>query len=206
MSNNGLLIVIESTDKSGKTTICNKLIEYYNNKNIKNTYIKLPNRNGKYGEIIDKYLKNEIELTNETIYKIFISNRKYEIKKIKKLLNQNEIVICDRYIISGIVYNYYNNYKNEILNTFYIPNKNKIIELWNNEINYIIQPNYIFLIKGNYDRTDEIDEKYDNINIKNKLYSLFKNIFKILNINYYEIDNTKLLDDSIKNILNILNI
>lgn len=197
-----MFIVIESIDLSGKTTICRKLLKHYEN----SVYIKLPNREGVFGDAIDKYLKNEVLFKEETIQLMFEINLKDEYKKIVQLLKENKTVICDRYIYSNVVYNYFNLYENSLLKNCHTIYKEEIYDSIS-RFNFDVSPDYIFLINGFHtSKIRETVERYENIEYRKVLFDLFKNVFKILDIkNMYEIDNTNNINKTMKQIYTIIN-
>ncbi|ASK51348.1 Thymidylate kinase [Eptesipox virus] len=100
----GKLIVFEGLDKSGKSTQCKKLYNYMLNNNIKCILMTFPNRSTDIGNIIDKYLKKEINLPDESIHLLFSANR-WEFNNIlKKHIDEGVHVILDRYTFSGIAF------------------------------------------------------------------------------------------------------
>lgn len=102
---NGKLIVIEGINGAGKTTIINELINYYNSVGRNAIMFKFPNRSGKFGSKIDKYLKGELKIESKyDIIDMFVKNRESELSAINDALKNNFIVICDRYLYSGIAY------------------------------------------------------------------------------------------------------
>lgn len=198
----GKFIVFEGINGSGKTTIINKLINYYNKYNIKYEYIKFPNRNSKSGKIIDLFLKNQYEFSS--IYeqiKIFADNRKESESIIKQSLKENKIILCDRYIYSNIAYTLTDSSLEVQSNN----NKNPISI--SNIIKYdtnLIKPDIVFLINGNYInlRNDMIQERYHNNDIKNAL--IFNNY--LISLDYtnslYHIINNKYDNDINNNNMN----
>jgi thymidylate kinase len=186
-------IVFEGTDCSGKTTSVNILIDYLNSKNIPNIYIKLPDRSGVHGGIIDKYLKKEIELTNEHAYILFKENRFPYANDIKHLLNKGITVICDRYLYSGIVYSYYNTNSDTLNNSsitdelIKFKNDDNVASMIINE-DYMPMPDIIFLIDGLHPRYDTL-ERYEDITTINIIFSLFKSLYEVINVNYHIINN-----------------
>ena len=201
-------IVFEGINGSGKTTIINNLINYYTNKNIKYQYIKFPDRTSNSGKIIDKFLKNQYEFNsiNEQI-QIFAENRKESEKLIKDSLNENKIILCDRYLYSNIAYTI----TDMSLNIQY-NNSSEYISI-NNIIKYdknLLKPDLVFLINGNYInlRNDSIQERYHNNEIKNGI--IFNNYllalyhtqspYYIINNKFNKDTNESNLNESINNI------
>jgi dTMP kinase len=206
-------IVFEGINGSGKTTIINNLINYYTNKNIKYQYIKFPDRTSNSGKIIDKFLKNQYEFNsiNEQI-QIFAENRKESEKLIKDSLNENKIILCDRYLYSNIAYTI----TDMSLNIQY-NNSSEYISI-NNIIKYdknLLKPDLVFLINGNYInlRNDSIQERYHNNEIKNGI--IFNNYllalyhtqspYYIINNKFNKDTNESNLNESINNINHMIN-
>lgn len=195
----GVFVVIESNDRSGKTTLCQNIINNMDNC----VYMKFPNRNGKHGKVIDDYLNNRIELSNDEIYNIFVDNRLNERDNIISLLKSGKNIICDRYCYSGIVYATYENIKSHktiIADTnFGSINKPKSFNIKTNfgkknliyEMNQLLlnesnipKPDLVFLINGNY--RDDSNERYDNVD---GIYELFKHWFTNGTDEWNEINN-----------------
>lgn len=206
-------IVFEGINGSGKTTIINNLINYYTNKNIKYQYIKFPDRTSNSGKKIDKFLKNQYEFNsiNEQI-QIFAENRKESEKLIKDSLNENKIILCDRYLYSNIAYTI----TDMSLNIQY-NNSSEYISI-NNIIKYdknLLKPDLVFLINGNYInlRNDSIQERYHNNEIKNGI--IFNNYllalyhtqspYYIINNKFNKDTNESNLNESIDLINNMIN-
>ena len=67
VASRGTLIVFEGYDRSGKTTVCTKIVEHLNTpkerKNGKENakFMRFPDRDTEIGKIIDGYLKKEKE-------------------------------------------------------------------------------------------------------------------------------------------------
>lgn len=209
----GKFVVFEGINGSGKTTIINNLINYYTNKNIKYQYIKFPNRNSNTGKIIDKFLKNQYEFKSiKEQIQIFAENRKESEELIKNSLNENKIVLCDRYLYSNIAYTITDMSLNIQYNNSleYLP-INNIIQYDSN----LLKPDLVFLINGNYInlRNEEIQERYHNNEIKNGI--IFNNYLLALhhtNSSYFIINNKfnketneSNLEESINHINKIIN-
>lgn len=187
MVKRGKFIVFEGIDCSGKTTAINVLTKSLNQNKINFNVIKFPDREGVNGELIDKYLKKEIKLSDNEAYELFKENRMAYKNYINNQLNDGIDVICDRYIYSGITYSYYN--KSSIES----PTINDhTIELMNNEL-YMPTPDLVFLIDGYRPRTNETAEKYENAEINTTIYNIFVDVLSIANINYKKINNRESL-------------
>lgn len=76
----GALIVFEGCDRAGKTTQCKKLVERLKLKNINVKFMNFPNRQSEFtGKIINDYLRNKNDLSDEAIHLLFTANR-WEVK------------------------------------------------------------------------------------------------------------------------------
>jgi dTMP kinase len=97
----GLFVVIEGLDRSGKSTLVKSLYE-----DLKKKYpvftLSFPDRKTPIGAILDKYLKGVVELNPEVQHLLFSADR-YEKKELIEDLRKNTIIICDRYLWSGII-------------------------------------------------------------------------------------------------------
>ena len=71
---------------------------------IKSELYSFPNRETDIGSLIDKYLKNEIKMSDRAIHLLFSANRWEIIDEIKSKLNDGVSIIMDRYVYSGIAY------------------------------------------------------------------------------------------------------
>lgn len=97
---NGLFVVVEGVDKSGKTTMVNSLYEALSRK-FPVEKISFPDRNSAIGSILDKYLKGIVEMSPEATHLLFTADR-YEKKGLIERLSKSNILLCDRYSWSGI--------------------------------------------------------------------------------------------------------
>jgi len=70
----GTLIVFEGCDRSGKTTVCKKLVEHFNGKeSVK--FMRFPDRTTEVGNAINSYLIGQRELDDHVIHLLFSANR-----------------------------------------------------------------------------------------------------------------------------------
>ena len=92
----GLLIVIEGINGCGKTTIINNILKFYKGKKEVVVY-KFPNRTTKYGKILDKFLKKEIQIDSKyDILDLFTKNRQDFQDSIFEDIKSNK-QICDEF-------------------------------------------------------------------------------------------------------------
>lgn len=104
----GKFVVFEGIDRSGKTTIMSKLSDRIRSENIfcvDLVTFGFPNRKSATGKIIDKYLCGSVALPPEAAHLLFSANR-WEMQQFILENRSTRLVMCDRYIYSGIVYTY----------------------------------------------------------------------------------------------------
>jgi dTMP kinase len=105
------LIALEGLDGVGKSTLCQRIYEHLSETNNElqdllyvPEVIRLPRRQTETGQILDKYLKRELDLDPLIAHYLFAANR-WEVKDyIETLLNTQHPVILDRYVASGTAY------------------------------------------------------------------------------------------------------
>jgi len=107
----GALIVFEGCDRSGKTTVCERLVKHLNDtkqlgKDDKESakMMRFPDRTTKLGQVIDGYLQNKEELNDHVIHLLFSANRWEKTSEMKKALEAGQHVIIDRYAFSGVAF------------------------------------------------------------------------------------------------------
>lgn len=102
--NRGMLIVFEGLDRSGKTTQCQLLMDYFKTTKQAATLIQFPCRTTNVGKLLDAYLKSEIQLEAHVAHLLFSANR-WEFKNtICELLRRGTHVVLDRYAFSGLAF------------------------------------------------------------------------------------------------------
>jgi dTMP kinase len=118
---------IEGIDGSGKTSLAKSLNEKLNNLNIKSEYTFEPT-NSEIGNLIRRYLKKEIKLSNESLVYLFAADRHNHLYGKNGLVKKckNTKVISDRYLFSSIAYQSLDNNFDFVLNineNFFLPEK-----------------------------------------------------------------------------------
>lgn len=119
----GKLIIIEGTDCSGKETQTNKLVERLQNEGVKVGRLSFPNYESATGKIIGACLLGkpamceELLKVNTSFFEegggnidplaacdFYAADRRYNLPLLNKLLEENEIVIVDRYVTSNMAH------------------------------------------------------------------------------------------------------
>lgn len=100
----GALIVFEGCDRAGKTTQCKKLVKRLKAKDMSVKFMNFPNRETQSGKIIDGYLRNTENLTDEGIHLLFSVNRWEAKNEMEKELRAGTTLIVDRYSYSGVAF------------------------------------------------------------------------------------------------------
>jgi dTMP kinase len=101
----GILVVFEGINGAGKSTIIEKLIEMYQNSSVSISVYKFPNRYGKEGARIDRYLKGiDPIMSKYAVLDMFASDRESARELIMSDLANGFLVVCDRYVYSAIAY------------------------------------------------------------------------------------------------------
>lgn len=121
----GALIVLEGCDRAGKTTQCKKLGNFDVHKLCKTfvtrslhtisaqvltenghkaMYMNFPDRTTLVGGLINSYLTNKNDFSDEGIHLLFTLNRWEAKSKMEKLLKDGISLIVDRYSYSGVAF------------------------------------------------------------------------------------------------------
>lgn len=66
--------------------------------------MNFPDRTTPIGHMINDFLKQQTELSNEAVHLLFSANRWEQMKTIKETLEAGTNIVCDRYWYSGVAY------------------------------------------------------------------------------------------------------
>jgi len=100
----GLLCVIEGLDGAGGSTQTNLLKKFFKEKNIPYVFVKSPEYKTEIGKSIRDYLEGKINLKPGQAFLLFALDVLKSVPMIKKGLEENKLVVADRYITSTIAY------------------------------------------------------------------------------------------------------
>jgi dTMP kinase len=100
----GLLIVLEGIDGSGKTTQARSLLRRLRSRGFEAVFFREPTR-GTWGREIKRKASRDGSLTPEEELDLFIKDRRENVaKNLKPALQKGKIVVLDRYYFSTIAY------------------------------------------------------------------------------------------------------
>nr|XP_016929442.1 thymidylate kinase [Drosophila suzukii] len=100
----GALIIFEGCDRSGKTTQSRLLVELLKSKDVPVQAMNFPERSSNIGQVINSYLTNSKDLSDEVIHLMFSANRWEHMNQMKQKLLEGITLIVDRYSYSGVAY------------------------------------------------------------------------------------------------------
>lgn len=100
----GALIVLEGLDCSGKTTQAKLLEQRFVEEGRPVKVMRFPDRSTPIGQMIDGYLRRDVEMEDHVIHLLFSANRWEAASEMQALLAAGTTILCDRYYHSGIVY------------------------------------------------------------------------------------------------------
>lgn len=99
----GRFFVFEGLDRSGKSTQ-SRLLAKHLGARTSVTWMCFPDRTTPVGMLINLYLQNELELSDEVIHMLFSANRWEAMETILGELQQGISIVCDRFAFSGCAY------------------------------------------------------------------------------------------------------
>ncbi|OII75556.1 thymidylate kinase [Cryptosporidium ubiquitum] len=162
--NRGAFIVLEGTDRSGKTLQCQKIYDYLISIGRKCIKTEFPNRSTDVGKLLDGYLRKTIKLAPEVSHLLFTANRWELNDYIEKNLQNGVDVVCDRYSFSGIAYS------SGAINLDY--------EWCKSKEQGLVSPDLVIFLDINLSlsssRSGFGDEIYENIKDQNNVYEVYQ--------------------------------
>lgn len=100
----GCFIVVEGTDRCGKTTQVRLLQEELRSRGIDVRVMRFPDRSTAVGGVINDFLSNTRDLAPQAVHLLFSANRWERAAEMEEALSQGTWLICDRYWYSGVAY------------------------------------------------------------------------------------------------------
>nr|XP_019535986.2 thymidylate kinase [Aedes albopictus] len=104
MQKRGALIVLEGCDRAGKTTQCKRIVESLISSGHKAKFMNFPDRTTQCGALINSYLTNKDNFTDEGIHLLFTLNRWEAKNEMERLLRSGVSLVVDRYSFSGVAF------------------------------------------------------------------------------------------------------
>jgi len=175
----GPLICFEGCDKLGKTTLIRSLKDYLERKKISVRVHNFPDRQKFLGQLIDKYLKNEIQLSDEDAHELFNCERRATLQRYHT--PDKSTVILDRYVYSGCAYS---------------AAKGKLTLDWcMKQEKYLPKPDLIYYVKGDIIKASENvkfgQDRFENLDFQKKVAENFEQLFFPTNENVHVLDLQK---------------
>jgi dTMP kinase len=96
-----VLISFEGIDRAGKDTQVDLLERWLTERGFRVRVIKFPNRESSTGMLINDALQRRVRLSSECLRLLFVANMWEDIELLRPT---DEIVLCNRYLHSGIAY------------------------------------------------------------------------------------------------------
>jgi len=105
----GKLIVLESCDGAGKSTQIKQITKYFEEKNLKYDFLHFPKYgHNEFSEVIAKFLQGEFGGVDDVdpyfVANIYAMDRFLFLPELKKMLEENDVVLLDRYVFSGMAF------------------------------------------------------------------------------------------------------
>ncbi|KAH8370574.1 hypothetical protein KR093_004180, partial [Drosophila rubida] len=162
----GAFVVFEGLDRTGKSSQTRLLYNLLIEKGLKAKLIHFPERSSAIGQVINAYLTNAQELSDEVIHLMFSANRWEHINGIRQELLAGTTFICDRYAYSGASYSVA---KGLDFNWCCAPDRG------------LIKPDAVIYLKASSDeaiaaRGNYGDERYENVEFQRKVGAVFDQI------------------------------
>jgi dTMP kinase len=104
MRTNGLLVVIEGIDYSGKTTQTLRLVRALQEAGQVVSSFHFPTAQSELGKLIGRVLSGKHAVPDDTLLALFAANRLEARLPIQQALGSQKVVVCDRYSASEYAY------------------------------------------------------------------------------------------------------
>ncbi|HNR45162.1 MAG TPA: dTMP kinase [Methanofastidiosum sp.] len=184
-------IVFEGIDASGKETQAKLLSSFFKKKGFEVLLTHEPIYQEPIGQVIKSNLEKKISLASETIAMLYAADRHEHYLKVKKALDEEKIVISDRYKYSNMAYQ----------------GANGVDPKWIEEIEkYSLDPDMVFYIRVRPEsamkRRKEKDLYEENIEFQKKVFEIYESLSK--KYKFIIIDGEKSVEDIHENILKYL--
>jgi len=107
--NKGKLIVLEGTDGAGKSTQLNLIKKYLEEKNLKYDFLHFPKYgHNEFSEVVAKFLRGEFGTVDEVdpyfVANIYAMDRYLYKPELLEKLENNDVVLLDRYVFSNLAF------------------------------------------------------------------------------------------------------
>ena len=193
MTLNSFFIVLDGVDGSGTTTHSKLLVSFLEYQGFKVHLTREPSKS-EIGILLRKFLKNkEIPPTTDAL--LFAADRDLHYhNEIKKKLDEDYIVISDRYIESSIIYQ---SLQADSITIEWIKNLNKFVGLPDLTIILDIDPKIALARK-----TDEDLEKFEDTTFLDKVRDLY--LSRAKQEGYYIINSNEIIEFVQEKIQNIV--
>ena len=159
----GSLLVFEGGDGTGKTTWSRNLLHTLQSRGHSVAYLSFPDRSSATGELIDRYLKKDLQVDDRAIHLLFAANRWEKHCYIKDTLMNGTTIICDRYAVSGLVYS--------------VAARGLCSEWCSSMDKGLVKPDFTFLMADSWNFVDG-DEKFEDSSSQEQLRQAFLEHFE----------------------------
>lgn len=181
-------IVFEGIDASGKETQAKLLSSFFRKKGFEVLLTHEPIYEEPIGKVIKSNLEKKISLASETIAMLYAADRHEHYLKVKKALNEDKIVISDRYKYSNMAYQ----------------GANGVDPKWIEEIEkYSLDPDMVFYIRvrpeSTMKRRKEKDLYEENFEFQKKVFDIYESLSN--KYKFIVIDGEMSIEEIHKNIL-----
>ena len=100
----GVLLVFEGLDQSGKQTQAERLKAYVESRGHRSVLLDFPSYETPIGKEIEGGLHGERDYGPDVMQLLYVANRYEKKPQIERMLAAGTVVVCDRYLASSIAY------------------------------------------------------------------------------------------------------